>query len=135
MWNALTVDKQKKQHILYQNPQYEEMWAPEQGPSLTNAEQRAAGIKAKSHFVGHAEAFHPASHFAFEEQYHTFNAYGFAANPSTMGASQSDHAGPSHAPVAGVVGDLDKWAEARGEGVFASFQLMLFGSSSAHAWQ
>ena len=32
--NALKQDKAKRQHVLYQNPEYEEMWAPEQGPSL-----------------------------------------------------------------------------------------------------
>eukprot|EP00322_Chrysochromulina_rotalis_P027344 CAMPEP_0115870836 /NCGR_PEP_ID=MMETSP0287-20121206/22544_1 /TAXON_ID=412157 /ORGANISM="Chrysochromulina rotalis, Strain UIO044" /LENGTH=571 /DNA_ID=CAMNT_0003325595 /DNA_START=8 /DNA_END=1723 /DNA_ORIENTATION=- len=120
MWNALTVDKQKKQQVVYQNPSYEEMWAPEQGPSLTAHEQRSAGIKAKSAFVGHVQQYHPSSDFAFEEQYHTFNAYGFAANPSTSGASQSHDAGPSLTARAGVVGDMDKWAEARGASVFTS---------------
>lgn len=120
MWNALTTDKQKAQQVVYQNPQYEEMWAPEQGPSLSAHEQRAAGIKAKSAFIGSVQAYHPSSHFAFEEQYHTFNAYGFAADPSTHGASQSHEAGPSLAGRAGVVGDVDKWAEARGQSVFSN---------------
>jgi pre-mRNA-processing factor 17 len=114
MWNAIQDDRQKKGKVVYQNPQYEEMWAPQQGPSLTVHEQRAAGLKAKSSFVGHAAHYHPSSDFAFEEQYHTFNAYGFAADPSTAG-----HHGQGLAPRAGVVGDRDRWAEARGQSVFS----------------
>ena len=119
LWNAVKKDKAKKQTVLYANPEYDELWAPEQGPSLGVQEQRAAGIKAKNAFVGHAQAYHPSSDFAFEEQYHTFNAYGFAADPSTAGAQQSAGVGPSPAPLSGVVGDLDKWAEARGGSVFS----------------
>ena len=118
MWNAVKQDKQKTQQVVYQNPTYEEMWAPAQGPSLSAHEQRSAGIKAKTTFVGAVQPFHPSSDFAFEEQYHTFNAFGFAADPSTAGASQTHDAGPSLAARAGVVGDLDRWAEARGQSVF-----------------
>lgn len=118
LWNAVQEDKKKRQQVVYQNPEYEEMWAPQQGPSLSVDEQRAAGIKAKAHFAGQVQHYHPSSDFAFEEQYHTFNSYGFAANPSTVGASQSADAGPSIAATAGIVGDVDKWAEARGASVF-----------------
>ena len=125
-WNALKEDKRKRQHVLYQNPEYEEMWAPQQGPSLSVTEQRQAGIQSKANVQGgRAEPYHPASDFAFEEQYHTFNAFGFAADPSTGGGAQQNpatDAGPSLAPVAGIVGDLDRWAEARGESVFTSKQ-------------
>ena len=120
MWGAFQEDKKTRQTTLYANPEYEEIWAPEQGPSLTVNEQRAAGLKAKASFSGHVGQYHPSSDFAFEEQYHTFNAYGFAADPSTVGASQSAHAGPSLAQRAGVVGDLEKWAEARGGSVFSN---------------
>ena len=120
MWNALKEDKAKKQHVLYQNPAYEEMWAAQQGPTMSVAEQRQAGIQSKAQFVGQAEAYHPVSDFAFEEQYHTFNAFGFAANPSANGGGAQSHgAGPS---VSAVVGDLEKWTEARGESVFSSRQ-------------
>merc|ERR1719217_990255 len=78
-----------------------------------------AGIKAKNHYSGHVAQYHPASEFAFDEQYHTFNAHGFALNPSTgSNAMQDDAHGPQAAPQLGVVGDLDKWAEARGGSVF-----------------
>merc|ERR1719310_2715785 len=51
MWNAVREEgKAKKQRVVYQNPEYEEMWAPMQGPSLSTHEQRAAGIQAKSTF-------------------------------------------------------------------------------------
>ena len=106
----------RKQDVLYQNPQYDEMWAPQQGPSLNADEQRAAGIKAKSHFVGHVGTYHPASHFAFEEQYHTFNAYGFAADPSTVGAHQSEGAGPSVAARQGAAPAAVLRARARRSG-------------------
>ena len=42
-----------------------------------------AGIKAKSHYSGHVAAYNPASEHAFDEQYHTFNAHGYALNPNT----------------------------------------------------
>jgi pre-mRNA-processing factor 17 len=120
MWNVAKEDKAKRMRVLNQNPEYEELWAPEQGPSLSVHEQRSAGIRAKSAFVGGVQAYHPSSDFAFEEQYHTFNAYGFAADPSAAGAHQSSDAGPSLAAVPGVVGDLERWAEARGGSVFSS---------------
>ena len=62
---------------------------------MTQGQQRSAGIKSKQHFLGAAAQYHPSSDFAFEEQYHTFNAYGFAMDPSTGGdAGQSDGGGP-----------------------------------------
>ena len=121
MWNAIKEDKAKRTAAVYQNPTYEEMWAPQHGPSLSTDEQRAAGVKAKSSTaIGRVQAYHPSSDFAFEEQYHTFNAFGFAADPSTLGAQQSAEAGPSLATRPGVVGDIDRWAEARGGSVFSS---------------
>ena len=42
-----------------------------------------AGIKAKSHYSGHVAAYNPASEHAFDEQYHTFNAHGYALDPNT----------------------------------------------------
>jgi len=124
-WDAIgraKMDKAHGQRVLYQNPEYDALWAPEQGPSLQATEQRAAGVKAKSHFAGAVEAYHPSSNFAFEEQYHTFNAFGFAANPSNTGAQsyQSETGGPSLAPTDAIVGDIDKWAEARGQSVYSS---------------
>eukprot|EP00965_Chrysotila_dentata_P099663 3294143-Pleurochrysis_carterae.AAC.2 len=111
----LKPDKRTGELSVEFNPGYEQMWAPEQGPSLEPAEQRAAGIKTKAHFLGHAQPFNPANDFAFEEQYHTFNAYGFAENPSTGGASgQAADYGPAMSANPGIVGDADKWAEARG---------------------
>ena len=95
------------------------MWADTQGPSLSSHEQRMAGIKAKNHYSGHVASYTPSSEFAFEEQYHTFNAHGYALNPNTgHDARQSDAQGPGQAPQLGVIGDVDKWAEARGGTVF-----------------
>ena len=125
MWGAIARAKEDKAHgqtVVFQNAEYEAMWAPEQGPALEPHQQRAAGVKAKSHFAGGVEAYHPASSFAFEEQYHTFNAYGFAADPSNNGSQsvQTDAHGPGMAMRAGVVGDVDKWAEARGGSVYSN---------------
>jgi len=118
---VITEDRKHGQQIMKANPTYEEMWAPEQGPSLDVTAQRAAGIKSKHRFVGHVAKMTPATDFAFDEQYHTFNAYGFAADPSThLGPSGQDAAaGPQQAPAAGVVGDVEKWAEARGGSVYS----------------
>ena len=33
-WNALKEDKVHAQQVMYQNPEYDAMWAPEQGPCL-----------------------------------------------------------------------------------------------------
>lgn len=60
-WDAIKPDASKRGHVLYQNPVYEEMWAPQQGPSMTAHEQRAAGIKAKNHFQGNVAQYHPSS--------------------------------------------------------------------------
>lgn len=112
-------EDKKGQSVMYHNAGYETMWAAEQGPSLSTHEQRMAGVKAKNHYSGHVETYHPVSEFAFDEQYHTFNAHGFALNPSTGSDAQQTHAsGPQQAPQLGVVGDVDKWAEARGGTVF-----------------
>ena len=40
MWNAIKEDKAKRTAAVYQNPTYEEMWAPQHGPSLSTDEQR-----------------------------------------------------------------------------------------------
>lgn len=113
-------DAKHGQLVMKSNPEYEDMWAPEQGPTLDPAAQRAAGIKSKHRFVGHVARYEPATHFAFEEQYHTFNAFGFASDPSTGAgpSGQNDVLGPQQAAVAGIVGDIERWAEARGESVF-----------------
>ena len=110
-FNAIKEDKKYGQQVMHSNPEYEAMWAPVAGPALQPEQLRAAGIKSKSRFVGHASVYNPSSDFAFEEQYHTFNAFGFAANPSTGGHSAS--------PAGAIVGDVDKWAEARGGSVFS----------------
>ena len=59
-----------------------------------------AGIKAKSHYSGHVAAYNPASEHAFDEQYHTFNAHGYALNPNTgHDARQTDaHGDPNPDP-------------------------------------
>lgn len=117
----VTEDHKYGQQVMKTNPTYEEMWAPEQGPALDPAGQRAAGIKSKQRFVGHVSRYEPATDFAFEEQYHTFNAYGFAYDPSAGAGSsgQNSMLGPQQASVAGVVGDVERWAEARGESVYS----------------
>ena len=43
LWNALSTDKQSHQKIVYQNPSYEEIWTPVQGPALSVDEQRVNG--------------------------------------------------------------------------------------------
>ena len=59
-----------------------------------------AGIKAKSHYSGHVAAYNPASEHAFDEQYHTFNAHGYALNPNTgHDARQTDAHGPGQVRV------------------------------------
>jgi len=114
-------DTKHGQNVMHSNPEYETLWAPQEGPSLDPLEQRAAGIRSKNHFNGHVQTFNPASDFAFEEQYHTFNSFGFAENPTTSGCSSGQDAtrGPQLASAPGIVGDVEKWAEAQGGSVFS----------------
>jgi len=120
LWAEAKEDKKHGQTVMHYNPEHDAMWAPEQGPSMQPSELRAAGIKSKSHFTGHAATFCPSNDFAFEEQYHTFNAFGFAENPSTgCSSGQDSMRGPQLAAAPGIVGDVEKWAEAQGGSVFS----------------
>jgi len=119
-WGAMAgvkEDRKQGQTVLYHNPEHHAMYAPDQGPAAL-----PHGIKSKTRVSSAVEPYHPSSNFAFEEQYHTFNAYGFAADPSTGSshAHLADGRGPVAAGVPGVVGDMERWAEARGATIFSS---------------
>lgn len=98
---ALTVANAKEskskpidptQHVVNYNPTYDQLWAPMVGPSHPYAKDGIAqGMR--NHKLGFVE---DASilHFAFEDQYNTFNARGYAADPSASAGND-------------YVGDLD----------------------------
>ena len=60
--------------------------------------------------TGWSEKIH-MDHFAFEEQYQTFQNYGFAANPSV---NAND-----------VIGDAKAFEQKRGEGVSGTWYIVL----------
>ncbi|KAL9226328.1 hypothetical protein vseg_002156 [Gypsophila vaccaria] len=68
------------QHVVSYNPTYEQLWAPIYGPAHPFSKDGVAqGLR--NHKLGSVEdaaigAFH------FDEQYNTFHAYGYAADPS-----------------------------------------------------
>ena len=74
------------------------MHAPIAGPANPNDRAGvAAGLR--NHWSGHAEDAHLNS-FVFDEQYHTFHSYGFAADPGGTGATVHASAGKA-APASG----------------------------------
>ncbi|KAL2649435.1 hypothetical protein R1flu_017563 [Riccia fluitans] len=80
------------QHSVNFNPTYDQLWTPIVGPAHPFAKDGLAkGLK--NHKLGFVEDASIAS-FMFDEQYNTFHAYGYAADPA---ASIGNH----------VVGDVD----------------------------
>jgi pre-mRNA-processing factor 17 len=97
------------------------MHAPVVGPS--NPHDRAGVASGlRNHWSGHAEDAHLNS-FVFDDQYHTFHSYGFAADPGGSGATIHASAGRA-APAAG--GSV--FAAARGGGGAAKRQKTAAGA-------
>ena len=68
---------------IYYNAKYEDLHAPLAGPAHPfRADGAARG--ARNHATGHVETAH-LDRFAFEEQYNTFHARGYGANPDGAG--------------------------------------------------
>ena len=75
-----------------------QMHAPVAGPANPNDRAGvAAGLR--NHWSGHAEDAHLNS-FVFDEQYHTFHSYGYAADPGGSGATLHASVGKA-APASG----------------------------------
>ena len=66
---------------IYYNAKYEDLYAPLAGPAHPF---RADARGARNHATGHVETAH-LDRFAFEEQYNTFQARGYGANPDGGG--------------------------------------------------
>ena len=88
------------QKRIYYNAKYEDMHAPLEGPSHPFRSDGAAR-GARNHATGHVETAFP-DRFAFDEQYNTFQARGYGAEPSGRG----------------FVGDAGAAASNRGESVY-----------------
>ncbi|KAJ0229131.1 WD_REPEATS_REGION domain-containing protein [Hirschfeldia incana] len=70
------------QHAVVFNPTYEQLWAPIYGPAHPYAKDGIAqGMR--NHKLGFVEDASIGS-FVFDEQYSTFQKYGYAADPSGM---------------------------------------------------
>ncbi|KAL6187075.1 hypothetical protein ACLB2K_043190 [Fragaria x ananassa] len=78
--SAMTRPIDPTQHLVDFNPTYDQLWAPIYGPSHPYAKDGLAqGMR--NHKLGFVEdaAIEP---FIFDEQYNTFQNYGYAADPS-----------------------------------------------------
>lgn len=95
---------------LVHNPTVEEMWRPVAGPFRPGRKvvktAQSQGIQQNA-VTGWSEKIH-MDQFAFEEQYQTFQNYGFAANPSV---NAND-----------VIGDSKAFEQKRGEGVSGTWK-------------
>lgn len=88
------------QHVVGYNPTYDQLWAPIYGPAHPYAKDGLAqGLR--NHKLGFVEdaSIEP---FVFDEQYNTFQSYGYAADPS----------------ASNYVGDTDKLKENDGISVY-----------------
>jgi len=83
---------------IYYNARYEDMHAPLEGPAHPH---RAEARGQRNHATGHVETAFVSRH-AFEEQFNTFHARGYGAEPSGRG----------------LVGDADAIAANAGDSVF-----------------
>mmetsp|Transcript_63303 Transcript_63303/g.119886 ORF Transcript_63303/g.119886 Transcript_63303/m.119886 type:complete len:595 (-) Transcript_63303:77-1861(-) len=73
------IDPSKKK--IFTNPSFAAMDKPLQGP--VEVGQRNLEQKYVNHKIGHVEKLH-MSKFAFEQEYHTFQNFGYAANPARI---------------------------------------------------
>ncbi len=100
-------------HNLTTNPHYDALYAPVHGPAPSLAERRQTASGGAPRFLGHAAPTAIASDHAFNEQLHTFNVCGYAANPSLAAGSAAAGGGPA------VVGNATRWAEAHRGSVYS----------------
>ena len=70
---------------IYHNPKVEDLYAPVEGPvqagSVGSLQQQQQQRQQRNHGSGHVQPNY-ISASAFDEQYQTFNSYGYAANPN-----------------------------------------------------
>ncbi|KAK3096847.1 hypothetical protein FSP39_003913 [Pinctada imbricata] len=95
----------KTKEVMY-NPKYDEMYAPQVGPSNPFKTQQM--LSTRNTLTGYAEAAHISS-FEFENQRRTFHSYGYAIDPSVDSITTSQ-------PL--IVGDREKEEENKGKSVF-----------------
>ncbi len=106
------VDPSKGKEVDY-NPTVEEMWRPLAGPFRPNKhglETAQTQGMAQNSVTGWAEKTQIDA-FAFEEQYLTFQNYGYAADPSVNAGSAGR-----------IIGDSEAHAQRGGDGVLSGFQ-------------
>ncbi|EFJ18617.1 hypothetical protein SELMODRAFT_444442 [Selaginella moellendorffii] len=100
--SALAVVDPLQKRVTF-NPRYEQMWAPMEGPIHPyNKDGLSRGMK--NHALGVVEDS-SISPFTFDEQYHTFQAFGYAADTSAPNG-------------ANLIGDPDKIKDNAGLTVF-----------------
>lgn len=71
-------------HVIRHNPKAEDLYAPVAGPSHPYRKEGVGGLGERNHPLGFVESAHIGD-FAFQAQHHTFNAWGFGAEPSGDG--------------------------------------------------
>ncbi|CAI5497908.1 unnamed protein product [Closterium sp. Naga37s-1] len=68
------------------NPTYDQLWTPVVGPAHPhNADGRALGLR--NHRLGSVQDASVDS-FVFDEQYHTFQAYGYSVDPASVNGTE-----------------------------------------------
>jgi len=75
--------QQPGKHVVYHNPRAQDLFAPAAGPAHPYRRQGAAG-EDRNHPTGHVEDAHLDT-FVFDDQYNTFQSYGYSMEPSGEG--------------------------------------------------
>eukprot|EP00471_Norrisiella_sphaerica_P011108 CAMPEP_0184500368 /NCGR_PEP_ID=MMETSP0113_2-20130426/44535_1 /TAXON_ID=91329 /ORGANISM="Norrisiella sphaerica, Strain BC52" /LENGTH=540 /DNA_ID=CAMNT_0026888705 /DNA_START=86 /DNA_END=1708 /DNA_ORIENTATION=- len=86
---------------VYHNPRVQDLWKPVAGPRHPD-DINPLGV-ANNTYLGHVEKC-AMNEFVFAEQFHTFNNYGYAQNPSDMSSN--------------MIGDADMHKKKKGATVF-----------------
>uniref|UniRef100_A0A7S2TJD6 Pre-mRNA-processing factor 17 n=1 Tax=Lotharella oceanica TaxID=641309 RepID=A0A7S2TJD6_9EUKA len=89
--------------VVYHNPRVEDLWKPVAGPKHPD-DINPLGV-ANNTYLGHIEKC-AMNEFVFAEQFHTFNNFGYAVNPSDQTAGNT------------MVGDVGRHKKNKGKTVF-----------------
>jgi len=89
--------------VVYHNPRVKDLWQPVAGPKHPD-DINPLGV-ANNTYLGHVEKY-AMNEYVFSEQFHTFNNYGYAQNPSDMSSN--------------MIGDVERFRKNKGATVFSS---------------
>ncbi|CAI5469690.1 unnamed protein product [Closterium sp. Yama58-4] len=105
--DILTAPIDPSKRNLQFNPTYDQLWTPVVGPAHPhNADGRALGLR--NHRLGSVQDAAVDS-FVFDEQYHTFQAYGYSVDPASVNGTEV--VGKKEEPKAELTEEQKKYAE------------------------